>query len=580
MKKKKKAIRRLCLAALLMTALVLNGCSLRPGPARTPEGKALFRMGFSGAAESLNPYAAGDSEAEAAFALLYDTLFRVENETQEIVESLCKSYTVTNSASGVGKLWHIELREDVYWSDGEKLTASDVEFSLQSQKDLSTLYSAPYCEMLDTTGISVEDDTHLAMIVWGEEAYVKACLSRIPILPRHIWNELPCMRYDASGVPADPIRAHEEIYDISADASTMVGTGLYTWGDFHDGVLTLRLNDAYWDGASRAEVVELHYALPDTAGAILRGEIDGCWDMSFNDFRQMSENEAVRVTSGTEGSFYQLGFHFSQDRSPIQDAAVRQAAEYCTSRDTLLLYAFGGGYSQRGMISPYSPNYTMDEVVFDRPFEIETAASLLQNAGWVDSNGDGVREKNGTELKLTLLCSEDSLAWDRAAQILKVCFASAGMEMEIRLLPPEQYAVELSAGQWDLCLTERTCWPDPWFSLGCFYWNNGDNLYAQPDGQGGYTSLGWNDCGYDRAEYDRLYEKLLTLSEPSALREQTAKCEEYLYNDSAAVTIGFSVDYQACSRVWTGLKAYVGGGLYFTPGTLREQMQTIFTGKR
>ena len=578
MKTKKWFFNCIWLVLVLSFALLLDGCSLRPGPVKTPEGKALFRLGFSGTPDSLNPYAATDEEAEAVFALLYDTLFTVDAQTQECVNSLCREYTVSDSSSGVGRLWRLELRDDVYWSDGEKLTASDVEFSLQSLKDLSILYGYPYCETLDTTGIAIEDDTHLAMIVWGEEAYVKACLARVPILPRHIWNELPCMQYDSSGVAADPLRARREIYDVSAETSTLIGSGLYVWGGEQNGVCTLRLNEAYWNGTSRAEVVELHFGLDDPAPMLLAGELDACWDMPLTAFRSLGEDEAYRVTSGTDGTRYQIGFNFADSRSPIQTPAVRQAVEYCTSRDTLLLYAFGGGFSERGLLSPYSPYYYMDSVVFDRPFDTETAASLLKNAGWVDSNGDGMRENNGKPLSLTLLCSSEP-AWKRAAQILEICFASAGMHLEIQALPAVEFADALAAGEYDLCLTSRDTWPDPWRSLGEFYWNSGNNVYARPDAEGGFSSPGSNESDYQNYDYDMLYAQVATSSELPVFGELTAKAGEFLYNDSAAVTIGFAVDYQACSRVWTGMEPYAGGGLYFTPLTLNEQFRTVFSKK-
>ena len=579
MDQKKRARKYIWIALVLTAAMLLNGCSLRPGPVKTPEGKALFRLGFSGTPDSLNPYAACDEEAEAVFALLYDTLFSVDSQTQECVNGLCRDYTVSDSASGVGKLWRIELRDDVFWSDGQKLTSSDVEFSLQSLKDLSVLYSYPYCELLDTTGIAIEDETHLAMIVWGEEAIVKACLARIPILPRHVWNELSCMRYDSTGIAENPLRAREEIYRVPVDRGMMVGSGLYTWGDYRDGICTLRLNEAYWNGESRAQVLELRFGLTDTAAALKNKEIDACWDLSLNDYRELSKIEDYRVTTGTDGTMIQLGFCFSGDRLAARDAAIRQAAEYCTSRDTLLLYAFGGGFSERGLLSPYSRFYSMDEVIFDRPFDITTASTLLSGAGWLDADGDAIREKNGVRLTLSLICSEDAPAWQDAAKILRACFAEAGMDLQIRALPTDRFIHAMAAGDYDLCLTARNTYPDPWMIFRCFYWDGGRNSSALADGQGGYSSPGWNDSGYAREEYDRVFERMLAASDPSDLRALTAKAGEYLYDDSAAVTIGFTVDYQACSRVWTGMKAYSGGGLFFTPLTLNEQFRTLFSGK-
>ena len=579
MSTKKKRNNFIFLAALLVLALILDGCAWRPRPARTADGKTLFRLGFSGKPASLNPYAACDEEAEAVFALLYDTLFSVDAQTQDCVNSLCRSCTVTDSASGVGKLWRLELRDDVVWSDGEKLTAYDVEFSLQSAKDLSTLFGYPFCELVDTTGIAVEDANHLAMIVWGEEAYVRACLARVPILPRHVWNELPCMRYDSSGVAADPSRARREIYSAAADSTTMIGSGLYTWGGIRDGVLTLKLNEAYWNGASRAQVVEFHFGLKDPAEELRAGTIDACWNMSLNDFRAMSEAEELRHTSGTDGTLIQLGFNFRNSRSPVQNAAVRQAAEYCVNRDTLLLYAFGGGYSERGVLSPYSRYYYMKEQLFDRPFDIESASALLQNAGWKDSNGDAVRESGGNKLSMTLLYASDPPAWERAAQILRNCFARAGMELQIRAVSSEEFPRAAAAGDYDLILLSRSTWPDPWRPFVDYYWNGGANAFAQPDGSGGITSLGWNESGYERPEYDRIYEQL-TAADGDDLGEQIARAGEYLYNDSASVSIGFAVEYQACSRVWAGIEPYAGSGLYFTPLTLNELFRTMFAGKQ
>ena len=568
----------ICVLLLAAAAFFLDGCSFRPESAKTPEGETLFRLGFAGTPASLNPYAACDPEAETAISLLYDTLFSEDLTTGEPVGSLCTEYTVTNASSGVGKLWNITIRDDVYWSDGERLTSGDVEFSLQSLKDLSARYGYPFCELLDTTGIAIVDDTHLAMIVWGEESVVKACLSRVPILPRHIWNEPDYMRYDVSGVASDPVRAAALIGKVPAEASVMVGSGLYTWGGYGNGVLTLRLNRAYGNGTSKAEVLELCYGLEDPAAALAENRVDACADMSLNGFRSLSENEAVRTSAGTDGVMYQMAFGFASDRSPVRDSAVRRAAEYCTARDALLLYAFGGGYAERGMISPFSAWYSMNESVFDRPYDTATASSLLQNAGWTDTDSDGVREKNGVPLSLTMLCANEAPAWERAARFLKTTFAAAGAEIRVVSVSSDRFAESLASGDWDLCLIARETRPEPWMSFGYYFWDGGDNAYAETARLGRVNSPGWNDSGYSSAEFDRLYKELTASTDPEEIRRLSDEAGEYLYNDSAAVTIGFSVVYQACSRVWMGLRA-ASDGRYFSPETISEQMRTVSAGR-
>ena len=571
----KRWINNLILCAVLIAALAaLEGCSHRPSPAKTGDGAVLFRLGFSGTPDSLNPYAAGNEEARAVMSLLYDTLFTADPVTGELQAGLCSEYTVSDSAAGA-RLWRITLRDDVYWHDGVRLTASDVEFSLQSEKELSVSFSYPACELLDVTGIAVEDDTHLAMVVWGEEEYIRSCLARIPILPRHIWNELSYMRYDSSGVAADPARARQEIYALDPGADMMVGSGLYRWGGYDNGVCTLALNDHYWNGTSMAEVLQLRFGLVDPTAELEAGRLDACWETSLSAFQRLSQSDSNRVTAGTAGEMYYLGFNFADTGSPVADARVRQALEYCTSRDAMLLYAFGGGFSERGLLSPYSPYYYMDEIVFDRPYSIETAQTLLENAGYSDTNGDAVREsRDGRQLRLKLLCSAGVPAWSQAAEILKAGCTAAGIGLDIALLPPEEYAAALLSGDYDMVLTSAATEPEPWFSLGAFYWDDGDNAYARSDA----VSRGWNVCGYNSGAYDAIYEQLLSAAVSEETARLAAQAGEFLYNDSAAIVIGFSVQYQACTRVWSGICPCTADGLYFSPLTLPGQMKNLRAG--
>lgn len=556
---------------LVMAAAVLGGCSLRPAPAETADGKVLFRLGFSGTPDSLNPYAACDGEAEAVLGLVYDTLFTVDPDTGACVESLCAEYTVTDSAAG-GKLWSVTLREGVLWHDGEPLTASDVEFTFQSAKDLSALYSYPACEYLDTTGIAVEDDTHLSFIAWGEEAYVRECLARIPILPRHIWNEPESMGYDISGVPADPQRAREDVCAMAADSRTMVGTGPYVWEGYENGVCTLVRNEGYWNGAAGPEAVAFHFGLPDTAEALDAGETDACWDMSLNAWQRLAEEKGRHVTAGTGGEMYLLTFRFGGEASPVQQVQVRRALDCCISRENILLQAFGGGYAARGLLSPFSQWDYSGALRSDRPCDAAAAAGLLESAGYRDTDGDGFRETpEGTPLDLTLLYSGEADAWEQAARLLQSAFAGAGVRITLRSLPGEELYDALAAGEYDLYLSARQTWPEPFFSLGLFYWNGGDNAYAATDGRGRYTSRGWNDSGYASDEFDARYEALLSAGEEERA-ELTRRAGELLYDDAAALPLGFSVEYQAYSSIWSGAKPASGSGLYFTPRTLAAQL--------
>ena len=569
----------LCLALALLLCL-LDACAYRPRPAKDEEGNVLFRLGFSGSPASLNPYAVCDEEGAAVLSLLYDSLFALDLKTGECVRSLCSDYSVRESKAG-GMLWSITLRDDVFWHDGERFTASDVEFTLQSVKELSALYGYPACELLDTTGIAVKDDTHLDVIVWGEEDYVKQCLARIPILPRHIWNQPEYMRFNSSGVAADPLRARTELSRIVPHRANMIGTGLYVWNGYENGTCSLRLNRKYWNGGARPEAVELRFGLADPAEELNAGNIDACWDMSLNAFQTLWEESGFHAGSGAPGELYLLCFNFAKTDSPVRDARVRQAVDCCLNRGEILLRSFGGGYAQRTMLSPFSVWDYSGEIRFTRGYDVSAAAGILENAGYRDADGDGIREgSDGKKLTLTVACSSASPAWQTAGQILGAACRRAGIELALTVVSPEMTPEALASGRCDAVFSVIQNWPEPWFPMGTLYWNNGDNAFSVPDGRGSVASRGWNESAYANETYDYTYRRLLTASDADSVRALTAQAGSILYDDAAALPIGFAVRYQGWSGVWTGLQPERSSGLLFSVWSLPRQMQNLSAGGR
>ncbi len=565
----------LCLLILGLFA-GLWGCAYRPRPAKTGDGRTLFRLGFSGAPDSLNPYTASSREAEAVFSLLYDTLFELDPETGRCVGALCTRYEVRDSAAG-GRLWSITLSDDAFWQDGERVTASDVEFSLQSLKELSVLYGYPFCELLDVTGIAVEDDAHLSMVVWGREEEIIRCLASIPILPRHIWNRYDWMGYDSAGVCADLPRALREIGGVEADAVTLTGSGLYTFEKYENGVCSLRLNEGFRGGASRAQAVELRFGLEDTAAALREGRIDACWDMSLRDWQTLSETKGVRVTAGTGGELFSLTFNY-RDSQCVHDPQLRRALERCVDRRAILLWAFGGGYEERGLLSPYSLWYYSTALGPERGYDPAEAARSLEAAGYRDKDGDGFREMpNGNRLALSLVYSSADPAWGAAAESIRSACAQAGLAVALRPMTSAALTEAVASGQYDLLLSAESPEPEPFRTFRSFYWDDGGNELRHYDGRNRFVSRGWNTGGYANQDYDVLCRELLSAEDDEALQTAVTKAGQLLYDDCAAIPIGFRVAYQAHSSVWYSLRADRTGGLFFEPSTLRRQFQTMDT---
>ena len=570
--RKKTTTILLCL--LLLSTLVLDGCLLRPGPERTEEGETLFRLGFTGSPDTLNPYAAGSEEAAAVFSLLYDTLFSADLSSGEYVGNLCSEWTVQDGAAEGGKLWKLTLRPDVVWHDGSTLTASDVEFSLQSAKDFSTLFSYPELALLDTTGIAVEDDTHLAFLVWGDVPYMEELLSRVPILPRHVWNQAAGMEYNSSGVPRNASLARETLYSMRAGAMNMVGSGPYVWESWSEGVVTLRRNDSYWNGTPRPQVVELRFGCVSPGQMLRRGELDACWDLTADEYASLKKRNGFTSSSGTQGELYQIVMDLSDSDSPLASENVRKALDYCLDRKAVTA-CFGGGMPSIGYLTPYSPWYYADKIDYRRDPSAESASWLLDSAGYRDVDGDGVREAGlGRSLSFELLCSDSSPVWKTAAEAWRDSCALAGIQIRVKAVAPEELYTRLQRGEFELALTAERCYNDPFYSFSPFYWNGGANTAAAADLHDRLVSPGDNFTGFKSEDYDRLYRNMLTAS-GEARQELVTAMGFMLYDTAASLPIGFSVYRQTVSPSWYNIRAYRGTGLLFAPEILRQQFLTM-----
>ena len=564
---------KLCILLLLLAlGASLGACGYRPEPEKTESGQTVFRLGFSETPSALDPYTAETDAAAAAISLLYDTLFYADIETGRYINSVCQEYTVQPAAADGARLWTLTLRGDVQFHDGTALTARDVEFSLQSMKDFSLLYGYPGCELIDTTGISVSDDTHLSFLAWGDVAAVEECLSRVPLVPKSVWNALPGMEYTSSGIPRDASRAKESLSAFLPTAETMTGSGLYVWDKYENGVLTLRRSEDYWNGTARAEIVELHFGCDDLAAAVENNAIDAAWNLSRAAAEALAEGRSTAC--GTSGELLLVEFNQRADKASkgsalLLDKTVREAVTLCTDRETLALTGFGGALPAYGFSIPYGTDGSAAAVC-----SAESAAALLESAGYTDTDGDGVRESSeGKSLSFRILCSDSSTSWVRAANLLKDMCAPAGVELEVTVLSPDKALAAVKEGDFDLFLTASQSYYDAYLSLAPFYWNGGNGAFWN-----GTASPGWNISGYANSEFDALY-KELTFASSAGRGALEREMEDMVLADCAALPIAFAAKNQTCSGAWLGLRADHGEGLFFTPAILRQQLQGMTNGR-
>lgn len=406
MKKNLVRMIRMILTFFLTTVMALTGC------------------GASGCSSSANRRASSDAAGEKTF-VFGDTTFNSENEETNIDphDSYCgwaavrygvgeTLFRLTDEmeltpwlATGYEKkddlTWVITLRDDVHFSNGNKMDGAAVKACLE---DLIRVHARAAGDLkID----SIESD--------GQTVTIKTA-SPNPTLINSLSDPYAC------------------IIDMSAgnENGIVVGTGPFTATELvTDDHLYLKKNADYWGGDVHVDNVRvLNISDGDTLALALKsGEIDAAYGMSYLSYPLFASDDFSFSTVTTSRAFYlQMNFH----SAVIQDAAVREAIAMGIDKES-----FAGvilrGYGEAAA-GPFPDSFAFGgQNVTAASCDPEGAKHVLENAGWTDSDGDGIREKDGTKLCIRWLSYPSRQELPFLAEAAQASLKKIGIDVELNV---------------------------------------------------------------------------------------------------------------------------------------------------
>jgi len=245
-----------------------------------------------------------------------------------------------------------------------------------------------------------------------------------------------------------------------------VGTGPFKFQEWVPGDhLTFVRNEEYWDTGKPYldEIIFKPFSdLEALVTAMETGIVDAAVAVPPKDYQRLLD-AGVQVPFGQTGALlYTITLNppdASQEPGPLSDKRVRQALCWSVDRAAMLdqaLFGVGGA-----TVVPF-PDYSLayfEEYTDAYSFDLEKAAALLEEAGWTDGNGDGVREKEGQDLVLRAIMSGAFPETTDMAQILKADLATIGVNMETETLESAVHTVRRfgqennGSGDYDLDFT-------------------------------------------------------------------------------------------------------------------------------
>jgi nickel transport system substrate-binding protein len=202
----------------------------------------------------------------------------------------------------------------------------------------------------------------------------------------------------------NPAAFNGDPYEICA-AQTM-GSGPYMYaGDFDGTTYTFVRNPNYWGEAPEVDGFKIKVITDNDAKvlALRSGEIDaiiGSSRLSYDACSELNLDDAYGTCIHEKGTLTRyVGFNLSA--APFNDIRVRQAVAYALDRETLCASVFQGIEKPAETLFEAARPYC-DVALTTYRFNLDNANALMADAGWIDSDGDGVREKDGRTLELTM----------------------------------------------------------------------------------------------------------------------------------------------------------------------------------
>ena len=502
---------------VMIVALILSACS--GGGASKP---AVVRIGWLNGPDSLNPGVAWLATAYTIYELVYDSMYDL-NLDNTFKLSMADSVDV----SADGMTYTFKIKQGIKWHDGQPFTAKDVAFSYTLYKnhtDFPTLNS--YTKHFVSS--EALDDTTLVLKLDQAIPNIESRLVFLYILPEHIWKD-----------HADKAAEFENL--------EMIGTGPFKMKEYKPNeFIDLAVNTDYHAGRAKVdEVIFQVFSSPDVlVQAIKTGQVDMINDMPTTSVDTLKTAENVKVAVGVpfapnladivinqvapENCPSEADGGVCSGHPALRDKQVRLALAYATDKKKLIDVVLAGYGTPGVALIPDGTGEWFNSSVKDFDYDVAKANKLLDEAGYKDANGDGIRDMPDGSRPLTFRLNwpTSSIVAPRLAELLGEMWKEIGISLEPQAVEDDTLTSKCCpALDYDIMLWGWVADPDP------------DTLLIIPTTDQIVT--GYNETGYSNLHYDELYVKQGTELD-HAKRVQMAWEMQQIVHDDVVYIIPFN----------------------------------------
>ncbi len=442
---------------------------------------------------------ADDAFSSGILSYLFDGLTETSWLTDLVEPSLAESW----ERSEDGLTWTFHLRRDVKWHNGEGFTAHDVDFTFNQiiyNDDIPTSDRSTFnFRFLDEETGQWEE---AKMTVTALDDYTVRCVLPVPFAP--------FLRSMGTAIyPKHILEQHvndgtfESVWDVNTDPAEVIGTGPFTIGLYEpEERLVLQRNPDYWlkddAGNSLPYLDEIVYiSAPDLEAELAMfqaGETDihGVLGEEYADLKPMevAGNFILHKRGPTFGTTF-LTFNVNPGSNPDTGEAYvapeklewftnkyfRQAIAHSIDKDAIINdIQHGLGYPQWSSVSPaagdfHNPNVRRYE------YDIPRANEILDSIGWIDTDGDGIREDNaGNEIEFTLATNDGNTVRQKVTLLIRDGLEEIGIRVDYEIVEFGSLVSQLTTSyDWEAIVIGFTGGTDPYGGIG--FWHSSEDFH-------------------------------------------------------------------------------------------------------
>jgi peptide/nickel transport system substrate-binding protein len=506
-----------------------------------PQQGGVFIEASSADASTINPILADNNADFAVDEKIFPALLGEDAFTGELVPTeLAESW----EASEDGLTWTFHLRNNVLWSDGEPVDAADFKFSYEAIANDKV--ESPRKYITDQIKSIETPDPQTVVVTFNEVRCDGLHTLGLGLLPSHLYeddfSDIMENKYnEAPSLSAGPLKFKEWVRDDH---------------------LTLERNPDYFKGAANIDGW-IYKVVPDPGarlGQLQSGEIDSIGAQP-EQLTTIELDPNLKLYKFKDDGYDYIALNLANPKNPqpgedeqgnlikqephpiLGEVKVRQAIAYSLDYDAIINKVYlGQGYRMAANVLP-AVEWAYDPTLEPYPYDQEKAKQLLEEAGWKDSDDDGIREKDGKKLALNLVTNAGNTTREDMGVLVQDQLKQVGFDITFEAPEFGTMLEQLNNQTFDMIIIG-------WTGLGSdpnddAFWHTVNDV----------PGSGFNFVSYQNPEVNKLLGQGVSVPDCDTAKRAPfyKEIQKLIHDDVPYVFIAGSVDNTAYTARWQGI---------------------------